>query len=214
LQPGARGSALVYPEDSMAGRILAGREEALGELSRWIAQILSLPQFWRLRPDWLDLHQEVIARVLESLRRGRYDPAHDLHAYVQGVGRYVAFEALRRKNAGSETRWDESLAGNPAPDPAQLVIDKQLARRALECAPPPCRELIRAYFFEQRDYASIAASSGLAIGTVKSRLFRCLEAVHLAITGRLRSGGEPGASGLDLVVEADRIRKPGKRRRQ
>src|SRR5262245_54148703 len=116
-EPGALGVFLIYSNDSMAGRILAGSEDALGELNTWITQVLALPRFWSLRPVRSDLRQEIIARVLTSLRRGRYDPAHDFHAYVQGVGRYVAFEALRRNRAGSGHPTDRDIAGRPTPDP-------------------------------------------------------------------------------------------------
>lgn len=184
---------MIYPDDSMAGRILAGEKEAIAELNRWIYRLLALPRFRSLRSDRLDLRQEIIARVLESLRRGRFDPAQDLHAYVHGVGRYVALEALRHNRPGCAQAPDRNIEYRQTPDPDQMVIDRELVRRALECAPPPCRDLIRSYFFEQQDYAAIAASTGLAIGTVKSRLFRCLDAMRLAVTGRVRCSAVPGA---------------------
>lgn len=172
-----------YAPGSFEQRLLENDPEALGQVIRWIAVALSSPRFWPLRHEWPDLHQEVLARVIESLRKGRYDPARDFHFYVGGIARYTALQALARRPGSM--RLD-----GPSADPAgpggqeRHLIERDLVRRVLECASEECRELIRAYFFEGQDYSELAAEHSIPVGTVKSRLFRCLEHAHLALFGR------------------------------
>lgn len=184
---------MTYRDDSPEGRFLAGDLETVARVSRWIASVLAAPKFWTLRADWVDLHQEVLRRVLESLREERYDPAQDLRAYVLATARYTALQAIwsRRRDPGA------GLAADPLGDPPATgtvpsdsrVASLQLARLALEGIGEQCRSLLRAYFYEGRSYAEIAASLGVPLGTVKSRLSRCLESAHRVLAGHPRSGG-------------------------
>jgi hypothetical protein len=72
---------MPYDDNSTAARFLDGDPEAIGTVSRWIAIVLSSPQFRALRPRSLDLHQEAVLRVLDAFRREMYDPARDLRVY-------------------------------------------------------------------------------------------------------------------------------------
>lgn len=180
---------LGYRDDSTEARLLAGDVEALGEVIRWIARTLAAPRFWPIRHQWLDLHQEALTRVIESLRRGRFDPARDFRVYVQAVARYTGFEALdsQRPETPLEDLGD-GLVGR-APGQETRLITAGLARLALDQASDECRSLIQAYFYEQRSYAEIAARLGVPVGTVKSRLSRCLVAICRALGRHRRAPG-------------------------
>jgi hypothetical protein len=41
--------------------------------------------------------------------------------------------------------------------------------------------MMRSYFFEGLDYAALAERMGVPVGTVKSRLFRCLQGISEAM---------------------------------
>lgn len=173
---------------SIESRLLQGDSEALVEVVRWIAGVLTLPRFWRLRQDWPDLQQEVLSKVIQSLRARRFDPARSLHAYVQGIARHSALHALDRL----ATRVDAAIFAHgmvpPEVGPEDVVVRDQLVRMVLDLASEECRELIRAYYLEEKSYAEIAAEEEIALGTVKSRLFRCLQSAHETILG-VRAGG-------------------------
>jgi RNA polymerase sigma-70 factor (ECF subfamily) len=176
---------LAYFAESIEQRLLDGNEAALAEVIRWISQALASARFWDLRGEWVDLQQEVLARVVESLRRGRFDPDRDLRAYVQGMTRITALETLRGRPPRGTVREEETRGiPDPGDDPRSTVIARQLARLALESASEPCRDLIRAYFLRQLSYEEIARDMQLPVGTVKSRLSRCLRRMHLALTAR------------------------------
>ena len=171
-----------YRPDSVEGRFLAGKLEAVAEVGRWVAQVLAAPTFWSLRSEWNDLHQEVLGRVVESLRRRRFDREKDFRTYVQGIARFAGFKAIGRHVQGaSDTELDPDMpepAGGEDQDPEQRIIESQLARQVLETASDECRSLITRYFMRERRYQEIAEELSLPVGTVKSRLFRCMENIH------------------------------------
>jgi len=184
---------LKYGRDTTAGRLLEGDRETVSEAVRWISRVLASPGFWALRREWPDLVQEVLGRVIASLRSGRFDPSRDFRTYVQGVARFTAFTTLTRRppevpadDDGPETAGPEGPGGSTA----DRIEADQLARYVLDRASDDCRALLVAYFMEQRNYAEIAEENGQPVGTVKSRLFRCLDAARVAIGGRGSARGE------------------------
>src|SRR3990172_1697541 len=92
--PEAGSRPLPYSEKSAEHRLLENDPEMLGSVFRWISAVLASPRFWSLRSQWADLLQDSVARVIESLREGRFDPSRNFQAYVQGVARYTALQAL------------------------------------------------------------------------------------------------------------------------
>src|SRR2546425_10222495 len=87
---------VTYPKESLIGRFLENDPEALQQVLRWISTALTSPRFWSLRGEWPDLMQEVLARVVESLRLNRFDPARDFRSYVQGIARFTCLQVLGR----------------------------------------------------------------------------------------------------------------------
>ena len=129
----------------------------------------------------------------DFLRGQRIDPKRPRTARSTQHGR---LERDRRRHRRAATDWrlgrlfalPPSVASPPEADAESEVIDRQLVRRVLDLASEECRELIRAYFYEARNYEEIAGVHGVPVGTVKSRLFRCLESAHQSLTlGWVRS---------------------------
>lgn len=173
---------MPYAEKSIARRLLDEDPEALGQVMRWISGALAAPRFWQLRQEWPDLLQEVLARIIGSLRKERFDPSRDLRVYVQGIARFVSLEAMARRHRTALMSGAGEDASATDPSPESVVIRRQMARRVLDLSTQDCRELIRLYFFEARSYDEIASSQAVPPGTVKSRLFRCLQGVHRALS--------------------------------
>lgn len=188
---------MPYRRDSAVGRFLDGDEEAVGQVIRWVSHALSWPGFWRLRREWRDLHQEIMYRVTESLRRERFDGSRDFQAYVYGIARLTGLKALSRLSGNASTVRESAHMGvldaGVEQDAEQTVFYRQMARQVLDWSSDDCRELIRAYFFEQESYREIARQLQVPVGTVKSRLFRCLESAHRHIFEEGVPGPQPQA---------------------
>jgi RNA polymerase sigma factor (sigma-70 family) len=186
---------MTYAPESLEGRFLAGDREAYGQVLRWISTVVTSPRFWRLRHEWLDLQQEALRRLLRSLQEGRFDAGLDFRAYVQGVARYTAFESF---DPGLETVVVDDLDATFR-DPSggeDEAVARQMARHVLEQASGDCRRLFLEFFYERRTHDEIAAGLGVPVGTVKSRLSRCLDASHRMIHGGRgsRTGAPPPQS--------------------
>src|SRR5262249_40200321 len=146
------GGGMAYCRDSIEGRLQASDPEAVGTVFRWIAVVLTSPRFRCLQCDWLDLHQEAMARVLGSLRKENFEAGRDFRAYVQGIARHTARQALfglvRTSPLPDEDPLPDARTENGEDDVARLL----LARRVLDGASDGCRELMCMYFFERLSY--------------------------------------------------------------
>lgn len=190
---------MPYDDDSTAARFLDGDPEAIGIVSRWIAVVLSSPRFRSLRHRSLDLHQEAVLRVLEALRRELYEPTRDLRVYVQAIARHAALRA----QFASEREKGSALDPAQLPDGREWDVERRvLVDEILAGIEEECRNLILAYFLEEQSYDEIAADLGLPVGTIKSRLFRCLAAFRRALKRRRRPVAPPG------IGIRDRFREP------
>ena len=183
---------MPYAEHSIARRLLDNDPEALGQVIRWISTALASHRFWLLRSEWPDLVQEVLARIIQSLRSGRFDDSRDLRVYVQGIARFCCLQALGTRKESVISANPGELPDRGSPDPVKRLIRLQLVRRVLDLASEDCRELFRLYYFDGQSYEEISAGTGLPVGTVKSRLFRCLEGAYQALaTSGLRNRNAP-----------------------
>lgn len=178
---------MARPSATEVERFLRGDPDVVGEVIRVASSEIARGRYWTLRAEWPDLVQEVLARVTDSLRRGRFQPGRSLGAYVRGVARFTAFDALQRQRT---TPPLEPLEPNAMAGANETAVDamaaRHLARVAWEAASEPCRVLLRGHFIEGRSLAEISRRTGMPIGTVKSRLFRCLRAIRRT----LRLGGD------------------------
>ena len=176
-----------YREHDLARGVLEGDEEAVGLVIRWIAQVLTWPRFWSLRDDRADLLQESLAGVIASLKNEKFDPARDLQHYVQGIARHAALraqEAARRRRGQGRAEAENAdiiLRVSAGPPFAETVARQEIVRRVMDGASEDCRLLMRIYFLEGKNYEEIASELGLPVGTVKSRLSRCLGAAQRAL---------------------------------
>lgn len=176
-----------YQSGSLEARLLSEDPAALDQVGRWVAEVITSTRFWDLREDWADLHQEILIRVIGSLRAEHFDPSKDLKAYAQAVARYTALRSLASR------RRFFLVGGRGRPEPREPrsaeddAILGQLVRKALESLGDECRRMIMAYFLQERTYAELAVELGVPVGTVKSRLFRCLKRAHAILSGRGRA---------------------------
>jgi RNA polymerase sigma-70 factor (ECF subfamily) len=192
---------MTYDDRSLAGQLLAGEPVAVTQVARWIAQALAAPKYWSLRREWEDLHQEALLLTLESLRRERFDATRDLRTYVQGIAHHAAMKRLAKMARERGSPGDVEPAFDPVPGLEGQIAFAQIARAVLDRLSPACRELIRDYFIGEMSYDEIASRVGTPVGTVKSRLSRCLATARSILRGE-----EPGGADGEYTNEEVRRR--------
>ena len=190
------GSTLVGRATDAFSRYRGGDREALDQLVE-----LLTPLLWRtVRQTGLDVPtaEDVVQSVWLSLLR-KVDSIRDPHAVVKWlitaarreawrVGERVRDEAGR--TAGTLGVDDEETLGLPGqPDglPDEIVFRDDRQRRLWEHVqqlPTRCRQLVGVIAFADRpDYALIAESLGMPVGSIGPTRGRCLAKLRDSLAG-------------------------------
>jgi RNA polymerase sigma-70 factor (ECF subfamily) len=138
-----------------------------------------------------DFFQETWVRVLE--RGHQFDGKWKFEAWLFAIARNLVLDWYRRK----KPRSLESLAGpdedaaafdlqdEKSPTPLEQVLDAEVRtgiKLGLEKVPAIYREVLVLRFQEEMQIEEIAGVTGVPLSTVKSRLYRGLEALKSAMT--------------------------------
>ena len=127
------------------------------------------------KADAEDLTQETFVRVFRSL--GDYTPG-SFEGWLQRITTNLFLDMVRRRarirfDALPEDAGDRLPAA--APGPEQSYADRRLdpdIREALAALPPDFRAAVVLADLEQLSYEEIAATLGVKVGTVRSRIHR------------------------------------------
>jgi RNA polymerase sigma-70 factor (ECF subfamily) len=119
-----------------------------------------------------DLVQEAMATVWNKARL--FDPAKaNANTWIFTIARNRRIDLIRRERRPEIDAEDPSLQEQAPDSPEQAIITRRNAaaiRAALADLPPDQADVIRMSFFEERPHGAIAATLGVPLGTVKSRL--------------------------------------------
>lgn len=114
-----------------------------------------------------DIVQGVWTTVLRKL--GSLRSPQSFEPWLFAVARNAAYRELRRLR-----RWEplQDKVLDEVPTPVELPVDFESSsiRTSLECLAPEHREVLILRYFCDLNYAQIAATIGVAIGTVRSRI--------------------------------------------
>lgn len=177
------------PHAALMARVASARDRsAFRELFGWYAPRVK-GFLMRLGSDAAaaeELTQEVMVAVWT--KAGAYDPSQaSVSTWIFRIARNRRIDLFRREQVAARLDPDDPyLRPEPteAPDEAVLAVDREARiREALRSLPPEQGELVRRHVYEDLTHAEIAESTGLPLGTVKSRL-------RLAFA-KLRGGLEP-----------------------
>jgi RNA polymerase sigma-70 factor (ECF subfamily) len=130
-------------------------------------------QAYRLSPqDAEDVFQEVFTRTYERLDGLQSDDA--IRPWIGQLTRRLAIDRLRLSSR--ESLGDESLALVEArADEALEQIELAYGvRTAMATLPEHCQEILDRFFARGESYHEIAAALEIPMGTIASRISRCL----------------------------------------
>lgn len=163
----------VAGDRRLVAACLADRPGAWEELvARYGPYVLAiLRRGFRLADeDAEDLLQDVLLRTYERLE-GLEDP-DVLKAWLARASRNAAIDLLRRQKRRPVEELDPEMG---RPDRAlEQLADALTVSEALAAAPEPYREVLDRFFRRDESYETIAEATGLATGTIASRISRGL----------------------------------------
>jgi RNA polymerase sigma-70 factor (ECF subfamily) len=134
-----------------------------------------------------DLFQETWIRVLEKSHL--YDPRWRFEAWLFSIARNLAIDRLRQRqpesldallnpgNEGAAREWPDRASPTPF-ETASAGEQAEHMKVVLRRLPPDAREVLVLRFQEDMDLSEIAEVVGAPLSTVKSRLYRSLEALR------------------------------------
>ena len=137
-----------------------------------------------------DLFQETWIRVLE---RGRqYDGKSKFEAWLFAIARHLVIDLQRRRQPRYLDLLDTEADGKPGsrvegqPSASELVARREASERvgaSMVGLPATYREVLVLRFQEEMALEEIAEVVAAPLSTVKSRLYRGLEAIRQSLTG-------------------------------
>ncbi|MBL8752576.1 MAG: sigma-70 family RNA polymerase sigma factor [Planctomycetes bacterium] len=136
--------------------------------------------------DAMDIVQESFALVLRKLHGFRGGSLFSTWLFRIVVN--CSIDHRRKRDAARiGTQWDDSTdVVDDAPDPRDRAETKELGdqvQAAISLLSPKLRAILALRYLEDMSYEELAATLGLSLGTVKSRLARA----HLALESVVRT---------------------------
>ncbi len=137
-----------------------------------------------------DLFQETWLRVLE--KGHLYDGRNRFVTWLMSIGHNVAIDYLRKRNPSSLDEMKdpedaapfEPPAKGPSPFEAASAQQQQdILDAALERVPPLFREVLVLRFHEQMKLEDIARLIRIPVSTVKTRIYRGVQALRPLLRG-------------------------------
>jgi RNA polymerase sigma factor (sigma-70 family) len=141
--------------------------------------------------DAEDLTQEVFVRVFRSL--SQYTPG-TFEGWLHRITTNLFLDQVRRK---ARVRFEplpedaDRVRGNE-PEPSQVLDDRMFdadVQAALDSLPAEFRAAVVLCDIEGLSYEEIAATLGIKLGTVRSRIHRGRAQLRRALTARTPAGG-------------------------
>jgi len=146
-----------------------------------------------------DLRQETYIRVLVTLRKDGVRQPERFGAFVNGICNHVIQEFYRVSNKTSP--WDDSYLEMPDKevDTEGFLISKQMkdrVRKAVQELPKKDRELLQAFFLEEKDKDDVCIQFGVDRDYLRVLLHRAKDKFRV-LYGKDRDGqsGRPSAGG-------------------
>lgn len=164
---------------SLAERFAQGDADAFEDLFRqfqsrvfaWIVRIV------RDRGIAEDLTIETFWHIYWA--RAGFRPDGDFAAWAYRIATNLALKHLRRR------RHEQALAGDVAQEAPALGMEvADEIQRAVTKLPPKLQVVVVLALVEERPYQEIADALGIAVGTVKSRVFRAVRILRKQLKRR------------------------------
>ena len=162
-------------DEELARACRTGDEQAWTELVRRFSRYvhaIAVNAYRLSEEDAEDVFQEVFARTYEHLDRLRSDDA--IRPWVGQLTRRLAIDRIRLRNrerSGDEAVEQIEARAQETMQDIELALSVQAAMRTL---PENCHEILDRFFGRDETYHDISEALDIPMGTIASRISRCL----------------------------------------
>lgn len=155
---------------------LKGNQREFLIISNWINLVVK-NEYWGLKDYWADIIQDVRMKVYINLEQKKFRQSSKLKTYVFRIAKYTCIDYLRRKYRTEEVSIENTEIADDKDQFKSLVRKEQehLLRQIFIQLTQTCRQILKMAFIQKLSYKKIASLLGIAEGTVKSRVARCIE---------------------------------------
>jgi RNA polymerase sigma-70 factor (ECF subfamily) len=190
----ARTETDAAPDAELLGRCRAGDQVAwtllVERYSRYVYAIV-VRGFRLSDHEAEDAFQDIFLRVYERLGTLRDDEA--LRPWIAQVARRICIDRVaERGRAALPSDELEGEALEAASEGELAGIEEAMdVHEALAGLEPPCREMLDRFFARDEPYRVIADALGVPMGTVASRISRCLGKLRASLGEGRNPPSEP-----------------------
>jgi RNA polymerase sigma factor (sigma-70 family) len=175
---------------ALVARCRAGEQAAWGELverySRYVHAI-AVRGYRLSEADAEDVFQDTFLRLYERIGSLRDDDA--IRPWIAQVARRLCLDRIAATGRIAPGDGEPTIVEGGLTDIEQAMD----VREALASLDGTCRELLDRFFARDEPYRVIAEALGLPMGTVASRISRCLAKLRGVLAeGRNQGAGESG----------------------
>jgi RNA polymerase sigma factor (sigma-70 family) len=171
----------AWPDTRLVQGCLRGSEEAWSALvDKYKNLIFSIPiKYGFSQEDATDIFQAVCLELLSEMPKLRKPKA--LPKWIIQITAHKCFHWKRQLQRVESSEPDDEKLEQSEPPRAEMILreveEEQGLRQVISELPPRCRELVHMLFFEEppRPYQEIAATLGIATGSIGFIRQRCLE---------------------------------------
>jgi RNA polymerase sigma-70 factor (ECF subfamily) len=133
-----------------------------------------------------DLVQDAVVRAMAAM--DQFQPGSNFKAWTFTIVRNLYVSGFRERRIRFEPLDEVDQVLLQAPN-QEHALSMQKLDEAVQKLPPPRREALILVVAHGLPYEQVAAICGCAVGTIKSRVARAREELHVALNGELAAEG-------------------------
>lgn len=165
-------------DDAILNGFLAGNDQAVYLVQGWVDGVVHLGR-WRFE-DPAAVSQEIVMRLLTTVRAGRYQQRSSFKTFVFAVAKYTCVDLYRRERLRGrvEMLGGTLPAARPETGPQRSLEEREslaVLKYIVQRLPEECRRLWQWVYGEGLSAAEIGSRLGASAGTIRVRVHRCLE---------------------------------------
>lgn len=157
-------------------RFINGDKQSILIVKKWIESIV-MNHYWGLENEREDITQDVIVKVYLNLRNNNFKYNSSLKTYISRITKYTCIDYFRKRYKTEKINSDTIEISDKTDIQDEIINNERIAlmEMIINELPEKCRKILKLALVEKLTYKHIGNLLGIAEGTVKSRVSRCIK---------------------------------------